>query len=125
MAREIPDLNLQAGSLLHKLHVVRVQTHRILETLGSLQKIFFRLVDSSTSMPAEHTLHFAFDQGNFGHLHCLRVFTQSLQEEGLQGVGFGVMRMNFQQFVCVLQSFFIVFGIVELLSVGGDTASCL
>ena len=122
---QISHLNLQTGCFLHQLRVVRLKSQCILEAFGSFSKIFFSLVDGGTSMPAEHTLHLTLDQRCFGHIQSLCVFAQGLKEKGLQGVGLGMVGMRFQQFICILQSLLVIFGVVELLNDLRGTASRL
>lgn len=125
MVGVVSDLYLETGCFFHGLDVVGVQSQCVLEAFGCFGKIFFLFVDAGTGMPAEHAFHFAFYEGQLGHFQGFCFFSQSLQEQGLKGIGFGMVGVDFKKFFCVLETFFIVLGVVEFLCGEGDTASCL
>jgi hypothetical protein len=59
-------LDLQGCRLPHHLHVIGLQSQRILEALGSLSEIFSLLVNGAACMPAKHTFHLALQESEFG-----------------------------------------------------------
>ena len=122
---KVSHLYLQTGRFSHDLKIVRLESEGVLEAFGCLYEVLLLLIDAGTSMPTEHAPHLAFHEGKFGDFEGLGVLPQCLEEEGLEGVGLGVFGMQFQQFLCTLDSLFVVFGVVEFLSERGLTASCL
>lgn len=111
----VPDLDLEAGGVLHQLQVARLEAEGVLEALGGLEEILLLLVNGGAGVPAEHAFHLALDERHLGHIDGLGVLAQSLQEQGLQCVGLGMVGMRLKQLLRVLEPFFIVLGVVEFL----------
>ena len=68
MVGVIPDLDVQTGSLTHKLGVVRLKSEGVLKALGGLSEVLLLLVDAATGVPAEHAFHAALHQRGLCHL---------------------------------------------------------
>jgi hypothetical protein len=111
---------------IQKSFSTRTEFKDLLKSKDRIDKLSeYEIEDTQEAEPAEHAFHFAFYEGQFGHFQGFCFFSQGLQEQGFKGIGFGMVGVNFKKFFCVLETFFIVLGVVEFLGGEGGTASCL
>lgn len=111
----VSDLDLHSCNIFQELNVIWLESICVLETFGRFEIISFLFINGSHRVPTKHTFHFAFHQTYFCCLKRFILFSQAKFKQRLHRDCFRMIRMSFQQLLCVFKSFFIVFRVMEFL----------